>query len=229
MFFHSPVCGKTQAIASLWQMWSWVGGWANIANTCAEIFANIYRPSLIPASVLIFVMGWPPSSEPLSPPNQVNNRQSLQLTNEISYQLSNITSSVNWPTQKCNQLIKCWNIDDCKMMFFWVLIFGLKRFNQSDIQDGFNILWILKINCRFKSEPVVFVCCFFSMYFLQLSKTTYDELHFCWRLILQLWILWIFYTRGHIHHTHIQSCNHRTKMLRYTFAKKCQSLKNPLL
>ena len=22
MFFHSPVCGKTQAIASLWQMWS---------------------------------------------------------------------------------------------------------------------------------------------------------------------------------------------------------------
>ena len=105
MFFHSPVCGKTQAIASLWQMWSWLGGCPNIANACAEIFANIYRPSLIPASVLIFVMGWPPSSEPLSPPNQVNNRQSLQLTNEISYQLSNITSSVNWPTQKCNQLI----------------------------------------------------------------------------------------------------------------------------
>ena len=25
MFFHSPVCGKTQAIASLWQMWSWLG------------------------------------------------------------------------------------------------------------------------------------------------------------------------------------------------------------
>ena len=68
MFFHSPVCGKTQAIASLWQMWSWLGGCPNIANACAEIFANIYRPSLIPGFVLIFVMGWPPSSEPLSPP-----------------------------------------------------------------------------------------------------------------------------------------------------------------
>ena len=68
MFFHSPVCGKTQAIASLWQMWSWLGGCPNIANACAEIFANIYRPSLISTSVLIFVMGWPPSYEPLCLP-----------------------------------------------------------------------------------------------------------------------------------------------------------------
>ena len=54
-------------------------------------------------------------------------------------------------------MLKYWQL---QKGVFWGLIFGLKHFNQSDFQDGFNIPWILKINCRFKSEPVVFV--FFS-------------------------------------------------------------------
>ena len=48
--------------------------------------------------------------------------------------------------------------------FFWGLIFGLKRFNQSDFQDGFNIPWILNNGCRFKSEPVVFVFFLFHVF-----------------------------------------------------------------
>ena len=91
MFFHSPVCGKTQAIASLWQMWWWLGGCPNIANACAEIFANIYRPSLIPTSVLIFVMGWPPSSAPLSLPqsSEYSTKPSIDqaMRSLISYQI----------------------------------------------------------------------------------------------------------------------------------------------
>ena len=68
-----------------------VVGCANIANICAEIFANDHRPSLIPTSVLIFVMGWPPSYEPLSLPqsSEYSTKPSIDqaMRSLISYQI----------------------------------------------------------------------------------------------------------------------------------------------